>query len=183
MPMQVKYITNADKCGDHLFELVKREGNVHIYKRTVVETGKVFGYEVFVSKVVKAGTIFVKGGKPTESDYESYPGKSGFGISAWFCSTLENATTRFDEIIKGKLKVEDVEEEPVEQIEVTIPPPPVARKVKVVIPVTEFNQDQFLTVNDGMDTKTVEKVLKALLKQNLIKETNHKGYYLSLKKG
>lgn len=186
--MQVQFIKNSNKCGNHIFELIRKEGNVYLYKRTVIKTGKVFGYEVIISTVVKAGTIFTKGGKPTAFDYESYPGFKAFGRKGWFCATLDQATQRFDEIITGKLKIEegneDENDEDLDEESETVPvvQPTVTKKVKTVIPATEFNQDQFLTVNDGMDTKTVEKVLKVLLVKGFIKETNHKGYYVSVKK-
>lgn len=100
MPIQPAFLTNADKCGDHIFTQIKRTGNVAVYRRNEVDTNKLIGFEVFVIKTVKAGTVFAKGGTPTENDYESYPGSSSFGKSAWFCVTEDRAMERFDQLVE-----------------------------------------------------------------------------------
>jgi hypothetical protein len=101
MPIQTQFITNADGNGDHVFSLVKRHGNVCIYKRTNISDGRPSGFEVFESKVVKAGTSF-GGGSVIQNDYESYPGKSSFGKSAWFCMSLDRAEQRFNQLTAPK---------------------------------------------------------------------------------
>lgn len=101
-PMQTVFITNADGCGDHIFTQIKRDGNVAIYSRTDCGTNKVVGYEVIVISTVKAGTVYVKGGKPTEHDTESYPGAKSFGKSGWSCASLEQAEKKFSVVVKDQ---------------------------------------------------------------------------------
>lgn len=98
MPIQKQFVTNADHCGDHIFTMMERSGQFAVYRRDVVETGKVFGFEVVTIKTVKAGTVFAKGAKPTESDYESYPGGKAFGKTGWFYPTEEAAFEKFDNL-------------------------------------------------------------------------------------
>ena len=95
MPMQVLFVTNADSCGDHLFEQIARKGNIAVYKREIVKTGRIFGYEVIKIKVVKAGTIYAKGATPTAADTESYPGAESFGFSAWSYNSPVSAMNKF----------------------------------------------------------------------------------------
>jgi len=103
MPVQPKFITNADKCGDHLFSQVKRHGNVCMYERHNVKDGRFCGYEVFSVKTVKAGTTF-GGGSVIKSDYESYPGSDGFGNYAWAPFTKEAAENRFKKLVESKMQ-------------------------------------------------------------------------------
>lgn len=97
-PLQRQFVTNADSCGDNLFTQIERSGNFAIYKRSNMD-GRVLGFEVVTVKTVKAGTVFSKGAKPTESDYESYPGGKAFGKYAWFCLKEEHAFDRFDKLV------------------------------------------------------------------------------------
>lgn len=97
MPMQKVFVTNADKCGDHIFTQVERSGRLAVYRRNRVSDGRTMGYEVITIKTVKAGTVFAKGTKPVENDYESYPGAESFGRSAWSYVQEDAAFKRFDE--------------------------------------------------------------------------------------
>lgn len=100
MPMQTVFKTNADSCGLHVFEQTAREGNLAVYKRTSIKTGRVMGYETIKIKVVKAGTVFGEGATPTTQDTESYPGHESFGFTAWTYPTSETATAKFDALVK-----------------------------------------------------------------------------------
>ncbi len=102
MPLQKQFVTNADGCGDHVFTQLERSGNFAVYSRKNVKTDKVVWFEVVTIKTVKAGTVFAKGSAPTEFDYESYPGKSSFGRTAWAPATESAAWKRFDNLLLGK---------------------------------------------------------------------------------
>jgi hypothetical protein len=86
--------------GDQIFTQLERTNDCALYKRSKPD-GKVVGFEVIEIKTVKAGTVFAKGSKPTESDYESYPGGQSFGKSAWFTPIETRAWTRFDKMVLG----------------------------------------------------------------------------------
>jgi len=98
MPIQTTFITNANASGDHVFEQIARKGNVAVYKRNRVSNGRLAGYETIVIKTVKAGTVYVKGGVPTELDTESYPGESSFGKLGFFCKTEKRALAKMEEL-------------------------------------------------------------------------------------
>jgi hypothetical protein len=128
MPMQVLFVTNADKCGDHLFEQIARKGNIAVYKREVVANGRIAGYEVIKIKVVKAGTIYAKGAAPTTQDTESYPGAESFGFNAWSFNSPVSAMNKFNALVKEAATV--------------VPPAP-----KFVIPAGQFTVIDFAKVN------------------------------------
>lgn len=97
---------NANKTGLQLFERVKEAltpaGNrIYIYRRTRLTgpmAGEVFGFEVFISTIKKAGTYKLPKGKTITytEDIEEYPGASKFGFSAWYGGNLRTAEILFD---------------------------------------------------------------------------------------
>lgn len=101
-----EFETNANQTGVQQFLLVKKgttpDGkNVYIYQRThsVGERlGKIFGFEVIIPNIKKAGTYPLPGGKTItyNEDFEEYPGASLFGKRAWFFSNLQSAEKRFE---------------------------------------------------------------------------------------
>lgn len=99
--LEISFQTNADQTGLMEFRQLKRTANVAMYER-VRKDKSVHSYEVFLIKTVKAGTVFAKGATPVAEDYESYPGKSGFGKYAYSCKTLERANIRYEELIKNQ---------------------------------------------------------------------------------
>jgi len=136
--LQQTFDKNCDGSGTQTFTQVKRDGNVCLYSRTTKE-GTISSYEVFVTRVIKAGTAMKGGGTETE-DREAYPGKSAFGRWAWSCGGvkgLECATARFDALVKGQLPVTEAEGE---DEETTIP----VVKVVSATPIKEG-----LTLPDG----------------------------------
>jgi hypothetical protein len=86
-----------------------------IYRRVNDET-QAEAYEVFAAKTVKAGAPLPNGTVVLES-YIQYPGSNQFGKTAYFCTTLERAEIRFDELI-ARVKAnrgettEDVSDQP-----------------------------------------------------------------------
>lgn len=108
--LQVEFQSNADQCGLHTFKQIKRTANTALYQR-IRKDGTTHSYEAFKIKIVKAGTIFAKGAKPIAEDYESYPGKGGFGRYAYSCSDLAHAERRYDELLKSQVVLDDVAEE------------------------------------------------------------------------
>lgn len=106
-PLQSVFVTNADACGDHVFTQVARKGNVAIYRRDKVNGG-CFGFETVVIKTVKAGTVYVKGGTPTTSETESYPGAASFGRLGWYYPSLGDAMAKLQELTREEVKPETV---------------------------------------------------------------------------
>lgn len=111
--LQVEFQSNADQCGLHTFKQIKRTANTALYQR-IRKNGTTHSYEAFKIKIVKAGTIFAKGAKPIEEDYESYPGKGGFGKYAYSCKTLDRAEMRYEELLKAQIAFDDVDDDAVE---------------------------------------------------------------------
>ena len=108
--LQLEFQTNADQTGLQTFKQIKRSNNTALYQR-VRKDGTIHSYEAFKIKIVKAGTIFAKGAVPVSEDYESYPGKGGFGKYAYCCKTLSQAEQRYDELVKNQIVVDDVEDD------------------------------------------------------------------------
>jgi len=80
---------------------LKRSETAALYSRARESTpDKIFGYEVFLIKTVRAGSP-LPGGGTVEEDYESYPGSTSFGKTAWYISgpnALVRAEKRFAEL-------------------------------------------------------------------------------------
>ena len=108
--LQVEFQTNADQTGLQTFKQIKRCNNTALYQR-IRKDGSTHSYEAFKIKIVKAGTVFAKGATPISEDYESYPGKGGFGKYAYSCKTLQHAEQRYDELMKSQIVVDDVVDE------------------------------------------------------------------------
>lgn len=140
--------SNANSTGLHKFEMVKRgtttDGkNVYIYRR-VLKTGKIFGFEVFVAKFIKAGTVLkFPGGveKTITEDTEQYATKTDFGKRAWFCSSLERAETRFKQLIEIQHNTTENEEESEVETDGTsgVRGRPKADRPVLTLPVAEFS--------------------------------------------
>jgi hypothetical protein len=121
--LEKEFVTNANQTGKQTFSFVK-EGvsadgkKVCLYKRTSLD-GQVFGYEIFIPSVKKAGTYPLPNGKTItyEQDFEEYPGAAKFGKSAWFCSTLITAEVRFAELMERGTIVESTGEDPSIEVE------------------------------------------------------------------
>ncbi len=89
---------NADKCGNHTFTQVRREGNVCMYRRDRSTDGRKMWFEVFLTKTVKAGSP-LPGGGTVQEDYEQYPGSSFFGRTAWNTPFEKRANDLFNEML------------------------------------------------------------------------------------
>lgn len=75
---------------------ITRSDRAAIYARSRVnEPDTIHGYEVFLIKTIEAGSP-LPGGKTVAETYESYPGSTAFGKTAWFYPTEETARRRFD---------------------------------------------------------------------------------------
>ena len=117
--LEKEFQTNANQTGLQTFRQIKqgvrqvtnrrtketRDQNVYIYVR-IKETDlgdKVFGYEVVIPQVKKAGTYPLPGGgtQTLEDDIEMYPGASAGGTFAWYPATECKAEELFDELTKG----------------------------------------------------------------------------------
>lgn len=161
--LELTFVANCDKCGDNRFiQLMKQPvGNrgVALYKRQGMQ-GNLLGYEVFMYKVVTAGTPLPKGF--VEEDYEPYPGASSFGKTAFYCMTEERAQYHFARLVK---KAEEAEANPTKgrgrRKKATEP-------VKIEYPQGAFTVNMLASTQKQMHTIVVYKQVKADLKKGLI---------------
>lgn len=89
--LEKEFIRNVDSCGDHRFTQVDRSSDMALYIRRKLD-GRIFGYECFKVKIVKAGTS-LPGGAIVDEDYEVYPSKHAFGKTAMFISANKEIKT------------------------------------------------------------------------------------------
>jgi hypothetical protein len=171
--LEKTFVMNADKCGNHTFTQVRREGNVCLYRRNRLSDGRYSCFEVFITKVVKAGAPLPGGGQVAE-DYEQYPGAASFGRTAWSICGVEavaerRALTIFDELVKGKTKTVEVEETGGEEAETM----PVARVVKgevtLKLPEKPFTQKELAAYNGFDNYKIVYSDLQKMLLNGTLK--------------
>jgi hypothetical protein len=173
-PLQTQFVTNNDGCGDHVFTQLKRDGNVCLYSRAKVTDGRSAGFEVIITKTVKAGAK-LPGNNVVEKDYETYPGAHQFGKNAWFCATEAQGEEKFEQIVKGEV-VESVEQNqgqsavyvPVVNVQKTS-----AGTTKVenmIIPDGEFTQAKFAVVNGLPERGVVWSRLDVLVKTNKLRK-------------
>jgi len=118
--LEDSFQTNADQTGLHLFEKIKTgrtlptekspAKNCYIYRRTRLTgklKGQIFGYEVVIPHVKKAGTYKCFDAMLTyDEDFEEYPGGKQFGFRGWYCGNL-----RMAEMFFAKKTTAPVEEE------------------------------------------------------------------------
>ena len=107
--LKLEFVKNCDGCGKHKFVQLRREGDVCLYERLKMD-GNHFGYEVFITKTVKAGSP-LPGGLKVEEDYEQYPGSSQWGKTAFSPSTLSGAEERFAELVAKSKVLSDAREQ------------------------------------------------------------------------
>jgi hypothetical protein len=148
-PLQTVFVTNADACGDHVFTQVARKGNVAVYRRNDVGTGRIAGWETVVIKTVKAGTVYAKGAAPTTSDTESYPGAKSFGKHAWSYTTESAAMNKLEELVKEEVKPETVS--------------------GYIVPSQEFTFTQFAEANKLPIDKGTATIIQNLLRDKALR--------------
>jgi hypothetical protein len=123
--LEKEFQTNANQTGLQTFRQIKqgtrqvtnrrtketRDQNVYVYVRIKTDKvgDKVFGYEVVIPQVKKAGTYPLPGGgtQTYDEDTEMYPGASAGGTLAWYPATEARAEELFDELVKGADKSND----------------------------------------------------------------------------
>jgi hypothetical protein len=143
--LELNFETNADQTGKMRFIQLERCDTVALYRRDRMD-GKVFSYELFKIKVVKAGTK-LPNGKVVEEDYEKYPTKHNFGVWAWEFKSLTIAVNNYNRV-KQDCAIDDdliaTEREAVEVLDesdlVTID-----RATGEVIP----DMEETITINDN----------------------------------
>jgi hypothetical protein len=97
----MKTLPNNLRKNGFTYTLDRREGNVAIYQQWY--TKNVHYWEVFIVQV-KPDTV-IQGKLIPE--HEKFPSDSDFGITAWSCRTLEDATVRFTRLVE-KQRQEDL---------------------------------------------------------------------------
>lgn len=168
--LEQTFVKNVDKCGNHTFTQIRREGNFCIYRRNRVSDGTVHSHEVFITRVIKAGTP-LPGGNEVAEDYEQYPGCNAFGRTAWSYSGPAGeraANIKFD-IIKLKKDLEEVEIE-VDGTVTTIPVARVAKsKVSLKLPGKPFTQKELAAHNNIANYKEVYSSLQSMLADKILR--------------
>jgi hypothetical protein len=153
---------------------LKRTDKVALYQRTM-KNGRPQGYEVFMVKVVEAGTPLPGGGVVAES-YEQYPTANRFGKIAWAPSSLGHAEMIYANLVKG-LKPCDVGEEADE--DETPETPVVARapgqrgrvkgeRPQLTVPVMEFSCKE-LAESNKVEYPIASVFIKEAIESNTIK--------------
>ncbi len=84
-----EFSANVDGLGIHRFKAVDWKGDIRLYER-YNSKGRLIGYEVFVVQVNGPDTYGPK--------RESYPSARSFGRTAWFCTSMERAAERFNNL-------------------------------------------------------------------------------------
>lgn len=173
--LELTFVMNADKCGNHTFTQTRREGNFCIYRRNRVSDGTVHSYEVFITRLIKAGTP-LPGGNFVAEDYEQYPGANAFGRTAWSYSGThaEQAAKKTFDRIKAKKEQPEVEIE----TEGTVTVIPVARvsksKVTLKLPDKPFTQKDLAAFNNITNYKEVYAPLQAMLADKTLRQAGTK---------
>ena len=116
--IDTEFQTNANQTGIQTFRMItqgllENGRHAYIYQRTRQDQ-TIFGFEVFIPTIKKAGTYPLPGGKTItyNEDFEEYPGASKFGISAWFYPTLGMAEKRYNELMEVAPEIPDELETP-----------------------------------------------------------------------
>lgn len=178
--IEEQFSYNANQTGVQSFERVCQQQtptghNAYIYKR-VLPDGRIFGFEVFVPSVKKAGTYPLPNGKSIsyEEDFEEYPGAAKFGRSAWACITEERARVRLADLVKA-LPVALVESPEEEKESVTAPVSNGRGRPRGERPVLSMPEGEFsckeLAEKNGVEYVTAFVFLKEAEEAGTVKRT------------
>lgn len=175
-PVKIWTGDGLGQAGAVTLTQLKRTPTVALYQRTQ-KNGMPQGYEVFMVKIVKAGTPQLGGGV-VEEDYEVYPRANSFGKTAWAPGSLGHAEKIYENLVKGLKPCdvgEDVDEDEDGGAEAPETTEPKAKRVKkdlpvLTLPATEFSVKElaeqnkveysvaYLTVKAALEAKTVKLV-------------------------
>jgi hypothetical protein len=86
--------------------LIKREGNVALYKRRLAESAVNHHYEVVI--ITSHNGISIDGNYIEPG--ELYPSTSQWGNMGWTCNTLEHAESKFKSAVKQAARMEKTKE-------------------------------------------------------------------------
>jgi hypothetical protein len=148
-----------------------------LYRRTQ-KNGQPGGYEVFIIKVVKAGTPLPGGGMVEES-YEQYPTANRFGKIAWAPGGLNRATEIYENLVKGLKPCDEADDVPGENNDEPLTEPAVTRvpgqrgrakgiRPQLTVPVMEFSVKE-LAVANKVDYPIAFTFIKEAIEGNTIK--------------
>lgn len=155
--LEKEFVMNADATGNHTFRQLRKDHGVALYERIRPDNSH-FGYEVFVIKTVKAGKK-LPGGKVVEEDYERYPGAHVWGKTAWSPKTLDDAETKFDELVA---MVKSEVGQPKRRGRKS-------KKVSLVLPKGDFTM-KMLIAETGLTQPVLYVRLQKLIKDGTVKE-------------
>jgi hypothetical protein len=169
--LEQNFVMNADKCGDHTFTQTRREGNICCYRRNKVDDERFHSFEVFIIRVVKAGSPLPGGGSVAE-DYEPYPGKSAFGRTAWSINTEQRANTVFNGLLSAKHSIPEPDTTTAEETELVnvvkvVRPKSDRRAIK--FPKGPFTQKELAAFNSIENYKEVYTDLQRALADGTLK--------------
>jgi len=159
---------NADKCGNHTFTQVRREGNICMYRRNRVDNDRLHTVEVFVTRVVKAGSPLPGGGTVAE-DYEQYPGASSFGRTAWSTGDIKGGELIFERLLKKQIAVEEADTNETELVPVARVVQPKGERRALNWPTVPFTQKDLAAFNHIDNYKEVYTDLQRALATNHVR--------------
>jgi hypothetical protein len=166
--LEQNFVMNADKCGNHKFTQVRREGMICMYQRIKIETDRLHSVEVFVTKLVKAGSPLPGGGTVAE-DYEQYPGASSFGRTAWSTNSIEGGNIIFNRLLAKNVPVVEGENEETELVTVARVTQPKGDRRGLKWPEGPFTQKQLAAFNEIGNYKEVYTDLQRALANGTLK--------------
>lgn len=177
--------TNANATGLQEFKQIKRGmlpsgKSICIYQRTRLEgpmAGQIFGFEVVIPSVKKAGTYPLPGGKTItyNEDFEEYPGASKFGFSAWYGGTLATAELVYNRKTTEAAPVIESEDDGETDAPVVVKVPgkrgrPRVERPLITLPPVEFSVKELAELNK-VQYVIAYQFLKEEMKAGHVKET------------
>jgi hypothetical protein len=166
--LEQNFVMNADKCGDHTFTQIRREGNICCYRRNRVSDNRVHSFEVFITRVVKAGSPLPGGGMVAE-DYEQYPGKTAFGRTAWSILMEQRANTVFNGLLAKNVIPEPDTAEETELVNIVKVVRPKSDRRAIKFPKGPFTQKDLAAFNGIENYKEVYTDLQRALADGTLK--------------
>lgn len=170
LPLERIWTGDSQGANPVTHRQVKRTDRVAMYSCHHKNVEKPIGYEVFlVNKRLKGQPL--PGGVFEEEDREVYPSANSFGKIAWYCSTLESAEKRFNELTNNTPVVveKDIEQE-VETVPVVVVEGKRGRgRPKKEVPAVKFPDKEF-TMQDILDINVINRSTLYFIIQDFIQE-------------
>lgn len=148
--LEIEKIWTGDGFGQNeaiTLRQIKRTDTVAMYER-ITKSNLSQGFEVFVVRVVEAGTP-LPGNVTVQESYEQYPSANRFGKTAWCVQNLQKADALFEKLANTVLVVE-------------------AKEVSLDLPNGEFTTNE-LAEQNGVDYLIATKFIKDACTSNRVR--------------